>query len=259
MDTHPADTGQSPDRETAGNGPRSFPLVVRVAGAPCLVVGAGPVAARKAQSLIDAGALVTIVAPDIGDEVRALVAAVPSGGELTVHARSYAPTEAADYLLVVSATGDSEVDARVTSDALAGRALVNRADTAIGAVDGSVSGGTLQRAAPGTVVLPAVHRAGPVTVAVSTDGSSPALARWLRDRIAVVVGPDIAMLATLVGERRQAVLEAGGTVDASDWPGVFDDLIPLIADGRLAEARELLASRTVAAVQAPHHRDPQPS
>jgi siroheme synthase (precorrin-2 oxidase/ferrochelatase) len=107
------------------------------------------------------------------------------------------------------------------------------------------------------VTLPAVHRIGPVTVAVSTGGSSPALARWLRDRIAVVVGPEMATLAKIVDEGRQAVLEAGGTVGAVDWPGVFDDLEPLVADGRLDEARSLLTSRMVAARKIPPPRDAQ--
>jgi len=216
------------------------------------VVGAGPVAARKVRSLLDAGAVVTVVAPEIGDEVRALVDAVPSQEVLTLHVRTYAPPEAADYLFVVTATGDSAVDARVTSDALAGGALINRADAAAGA-----AGGYGRRPMAGTVVFPAVHRAGPVSVAVSTDGSSPALARWIRDRVAVVVGPEMATLATLVAESRRAALEAGGTVDAVDWPGVFDELVPLIADGRLDEARSLLSSRIVAAGRQPPHQDRQ--
>ncbi len=70
--------------------------------------------------------------------------------------------------LVVTATGDPSVDASVVADAVAAGVLVNRAD-------GDRSG---------TVQLPAVLRRGPVTVAVSTGGASPALARWLRDRIA---------------------------------------------------------------------------
>jgi precorrin-2 dehydrogenase / sirohydrochlorin ferrochelatase len=250
MDTHRTD--QKPDPEATGGPPLSLPLVVWVEGAACLVVGAGPVAARKARNLLEAGAAVTVVAPEIGDGVRALVDAVRWRGVLRVDVRNYAPPEAADYLFVVSATGDGTVDAQVTSDALAGGALINRADTAVGA-PGEGDRGPVA----GTVVLPAVHRAGPVTVAVSTDGSSPALARWIRDRIAVVVGPDMATLATLVDEGRRAVLETGGTVNAVDWPGVFDELVPLVADGRLDEARSLLASRIEAAGQIPPHRDRQ--
>jgi siroheme synthase-like protein len=253
MDTDPT-THQAPGPATTGGAPRPFPLVVRLEGGRCLVVGAGPVAARKVRGLLDAGAVVTVVAPEIGDEVRALVDAGPPNGALNVDVRTYASPEAADYLLVVSATGDSGVDARVTSDALSGGALVNQAGTTVRA-----PGDTTGRAVAGTVVLPAVHRAGPVTVAVSTDGSSPALARWIRDRIAVVVGLDMATLATLVDEGRRDLLESGGTVAAVDWPRLFDDLVPLIGDGRLDAARSLLAERILAAGQTPPHSDPPTS
>jgi siroheme synthase-like protein len=196
--------------------------------------------------------VVTVVAPEIGDEIRALFDAGPPDGALHVDVRRYAPPEAGAYLLVISATGNSGIDAQVTSDALAGGALVNRAGTGAGA-----PADTEGRAAPGTVVLPAVHRVGPVTVAVSTDGSSPALARWLRDRIAVVVGPDMATMAALVDAARRDLLASGGTAAAVDWPSVFDDLEPLIADDRLDAARSLLAERILAAGRTPTPRGSQ--
>jgi siroheme synthase (precorrin-2 oxidase/ferrochelatase) len=111
--------------------------------------------------------------------------------------------------------------------------------------------------ASGAVVFPAVHRAGAVTVAVSTDGSSPALAAWLRDRIAVVVGPDMATLATLVDESRRDHLQSGGSLAAVDWPALFDELVPLIVGGRLDAARSLLADRLQAPGAPPHHTGPQ--
>jgi siroheme synthase-like protein len=257
MDTQPTDTQptdtQPTDTRPTGSGPRHpFPLVLCLEGARCLVVGAGPTAARKARSLLDAGADVTVVAPEIGTEVRGLVDDPMTGDALTVTVRPYASPEAAHFVLVVSATGDAGVDAQVTADALAGGALVNRADTATGVPTGD--GGS---AAAGTVTLPAVHRAGPVTVAVSTDGSSPALARWLRDRIASVVDSDIATLAVLVDEARRSALESGGTLPVIDWPGAFDDLVPLIADGRIDDARSLLSQLLVAGGKPPPPRGPQ--
>jgi len=250
MDTDPT-IHQPPLPATTGDAPRPYPLVVRLDGATCLVVGAGPVAARKARGLLDSGAAVTVVAPEIGDGVRALLDSdPPAHGALTVCVRPYAPPEAAGYRLVVSATGDRDIDDQVASDAHAGEALVNRADTAAGASDDPE-----EPAVAGTVVLPAVHRSGPVTVAVSTDGSSPALARWLRDRIAKDVGPEVGTLATIVDQARRELLASGGTGTGVDWSGVFDDLVPLIADGRLDDARSLLADRIGAARQVPPHRD----
>ena len=250
MDTNP---DPAPDAPT-GDAPRPYPVLLLLDGAPCLVVGAGPVAARKARGLLEAGAAVTVVAPTVGREVRALAGdGAPACGSLRIESRAYAPPEAERYLLVVSATGDPEVDARVTADASTAGALVNRADTA-------APGGGRDTHGAGTVLLPAVHRTGPVTVAVSTDGSSPALARWLRDRIgAALDSAHVATLAEVVGEARDARATAPGRGGSVDWAAALDDVAPLVAAGRAHEAREVLARHagaTTAATPRPggHHR-----
>ncbi len=221
---------------------RPYPIVLRLAGAPCLVVGAGPVAARKARDLVAAGAVVTVVAPEVGAGMRQLVAGTTGPGTLVVEARAYASPEASDYLLVVSATGDPGVDAEVTADALAGGSLVNRSD--------STPGPGRHRAEAGTIQLPAVHRSGPVTVAVSTDGTGPALARWLRDRIARALGDaldgaDATVLARLVEEVRDGLRATGTTGDAAAWDAALDEVAPMVAAGRVTEARDLLTARIV--------------
>ncbi len=209
---------------------RPLPLVVDVEGLACLVVGAGPVGARRARTLLGAGAIVTVVAPHVGDELRHLSdGSGPSSGRFTVLARPYLSPEASGYRLVVSATGDPTVDAQVVADAAAGGALVNRADT--GAAGGAV---------PGAVAFPAVHRDGPVTVAVATGGSGPALASWLRDRAAAALGPDLAVLAGLVDGARNELLARGSAGASVDWPSVLDQVAPLVAEGRTDDARELL-------------------
>jgi len=136
---------------------------------------------------------------------------------------------------VVSATGDPDVDARVSADAASAGALVNPADTPTGSGDGG-------RPATGTVLLPAVHRDGPVTVAVSTDGAGPPLARWVRDRLAEELDmAHVAVLAELVIEARGGLIGAGIAGSALDWPGALDRIAPLVADGRVDEARSILA------------------
>ena len=234
-----ADSTTTPPGPGHGDIPaRPYPLLVQLDGAHCLVVGAGPVAARKASGLLDAGAEVTLVAPHIGPEVRSLGSSDdPRAGSLTVEQRPYRSPEASTYRIVISASGDPDVDARVADDALAGGALVNRADT-------STAADARAGRAAGNIVLPAVHRVGPVTLAVSTDGSSPALARWLRDRAAASLGPDIAILAGLVDDARRDLLAAGRTPGSIDWADVLDKVAPLVAGGSVSEARVLLAGLT---------------
>src|SRR5580765_7444746 len=112
-----------------------------VAGEPVLVVGAGPVAARKVRDLVACGALVTVVAAKVGDECR-------EAGATTLEQRPYRAGEAAGYRLVVTATGMPAVDGRVAADARAAGVWVNAADDPTNC----------------TFILPAVLRRGPVTL-----------------------------------------------------------------------------------------------
>jgi len=212
-----------------------LPVVLRLAGCRCLVVGGGPVAARKAQALVEAGGRVTVVAPQVIGTLTAPAAGrapsapgpVPAGGSgsLEWQRRSYGAGEAAGYGLVVAATGRPEVDRAVVADAVGAGVMVNSVD----------------RANPGTVQLPAVHRVGRVTVAVSTGGASPALARWLRDRIADSLPPGVAEMAALVDEARTAMRDAGRSTAAVDWKAILDRKVaPLVAEGRIDEARAAL-------------------
>jgi siroheme synthase-like protein len=126
---------------------------------------------------------------------------------------------------VLTATGRPDVDAQVVADATAAGVLVNSAD----------------RAASGTVRLPAVHREGPVTVTVSTAGSSPALARWLRDRLVGAIPDGTAALAGLIDEARTALRRQGRPTESVAWEPLLDELVALAAAGRLDEARAALA------------------
>ncbi len=212
--------------------PPDYPVVLTVAGRRCLVVGAGPVAARKVRGLLRAGARVTVVAPRWSETMQRLVrewdedAAVTEGGTGTVELdrRPYRPGEAADYALVLTATGTAAVDTQVVTDATAAGVLVNSADGD----------------SPGTVTLPAVHRQGAVTIGVSTGGASPALARWLRNRIAADLPAELATVALLLAEMRGRRV-AGSPAGTVDWETLIEhELIPLVAAGRMEEARARL-------------------
>jgi siroheme synthase-like protein len=199
-------------------------------GQPCLVVGGGPVAARKVRSLLEAGARVTVVAVEVVPAIAAAAGAVSAeeggaGSVVAVERRPYRRGEAARYRLVVTATGDPTVDGAVVGEARAAGVPVNSADG--------------ER--PGTVKLPAVLRRGPVTVAVSTGGGSPALARWLRDRIAASLPPELEIMASLLEEARSELLTAGRPAQAVDWAGLIDDeVLPRLTEGHVEEARAAL-------------------
>lgn len=199
-----------------------YPVSLVVAGQPCLVVGGGPVAARKVEGLTDAGARVTVVAPRVVPTIERLATAV---ADVALERRRYRDGEAGAYRLVVTATGAPEVDAAVAADARAAGVWVNSADDA----------------AHCTFLLPSVHRDGPVTVAVSTGGASPALATWLRRRVADACGDGLAALAELLEDARRRVQASGRPTGSVDWQALLDGPLPeLVRQGRLEDARHLL-------------------
>jgi len=205
--------------------PRSFyPVSLDVADRSCLVVGGGPVAARKARALVVCGARVTVIAPSLSEEMEALA---PS-----LHAferRPYRAGDASDFRLVVTATGIPDVDGAVYADAEAAGVWVNSADDPTHC----------------SFILPAVHRDGALTVSVSTGGLSPALASWLRDRIAKHLDVDLGTLAQLLGEARGRLRAAGLPSDSVAWTDLLEGPLPeLVRSGDLEGARAVLTAAT---------------
>jgi len=198
--------------------PPLYPANLVVEGRPCLVVGGGPVAARKAEGLLACGAEVHVVAERVGPEVRALAG-------VTWEERSYQPGEVAGYRLVVAATDAGDVNAAVYADAEAAAVWVNSADDP----------------AHCSFTLPSVVRRGSLMVTVSTGGRSPALASWLKARLASELGPEYEVLLDLLATEREAVRAAGRSTEELDWQKALDsDMLDLIREGHVAHARERL-------------------
>ena len=180
-----------------------YPVYLDLAGVPVLVVGAGPIAARKVEGLVAAGAAVTVVASAVSDALdRASVVAVVE--------RPFEPADVDGMRLVVSATGRADVDAAVAAAATAAGIWVNAAD----------------QPADCSFILPAIARNGPLAVAVSTGGTSPALARRLRDHAGALLTDDVVALALDLQARRTAVRAAGGSTEDVDWSPIIDRVLP---------------------------------
>jgi siroheme synthase-like protein len=193
-----------------------YPVMLDVAGRPCLVVGGGTVALQKVRGLADAGAQVTVVAPTVEADIEPLA---------KVERRTYEPGEVAGYRLAVAATDDPAVNRQVFLDGEAAGVWVNSADDPANC----------------SFTLPAVLREGPITVTVATGGRSPALAGWLRDRIGEVVGPEHVVLLELLAERREALRSEGIATEGLSWQQALDSgMLDLVRAGRVAEARERL-------------------
>ncbi len=220
------------DRIGVGSAPL-YPVTLDLQGRPCLVVGGGPVAARKVRGLLHCRAEVTVVAPEICPQIVEAASSVsgglPSAGSLELQRRCYRSGEAAEYRLVFAATSDRDLNRLIYEEAEAAGVFVNAADDP----------------ASCSFMLPAIVRHDPVTVAVSTGGSSPALAVWLRDVVAATVTAEDAGLAELLGEARRAIHLAGRSSEEVDWRGLLDGkLRELVREGRIEEARSLISEWT---------------
>ncbi len=206
--------------------PPLFPVFLDLAGTRVVVIGGGAVAARKVQALLAAGAQVTVVAPEMGPEVQAL----SGNANLECLRRAYAPGDVAGKALAFAATDEAEVNAAVFAEAQAAGVWVNVVDDP----------------AHCSFHVPAQLTRGPVSIAISTLGDSPALARHLRERIEEAVPPEYGELAQLLGRLREEVKTrfAAQPERARRWQAVLDQegVLALLSQGKAAEA-EALARR----------------
>jgi siroheme synthase-like protein len=198
-----------------------YPVNLLVAGRRCVVVGGGRIAARKVEALLDAGAVVHVIAPDVGDEITRW----RDEGRLTTDERPFAPADLDEAWLVTTATDDPAVNQAVFDAGEARRLWVNAADDP-------------ERC---SFTLMSVVRQGDLVVTIGTGGRSPALAAWLKDRLAADLGPEYAVACDLLSEARAAVRATGRSSESVDWRRALDSgMVELIRAGRTAEAKELL-------------------
>ena len=168
-------------------------------GRRCLVVGGGAVGLEKAAGLAACGARVTVVSPELEAGFAEL--------DVEWRAREYETADLDGVLLVIAATADRAVNERVSADAEVRGLLCNVAD-----VPDLCS-----------FILPAVHREGPIAIAVSTGGASPALAKRLRSEIAALIGPEHAELAEELRARRPEAKERFATYE--ERRDFFEELV----------------------------------
>ena len=198
-----------------------YPVNLLVAGRRCVVVGAGRVAARKVAGLLDAGAVVHIVAPVVGPEV----AAWRDTGRVTVDERPFRPGDLDGAWLATTATPDPAVNAAVYEAGEARRVFVNAADDP----------------AHCSFMLMSVVRQGDLVVTIGTGGRSPALATYLKDHVATEMGPEWGVLLDLLADEREQARATGVSTETLDWRQALDSgILDLVRAGRVAQAKELL-------------------
>lgn len=204
---------------------RYYPVFLDLEDKPVLVVGGGRVAAEKVAGLRKAGARITLVSPELTPELAAL----RDAGELTHLARAWRPDDlAAAWAIVMVATDDGAVNRTVRDAARARRVWVNAADDTANC----------------DFILPAVVRKGRITLAASTAGASPALARRLREELEDYLTDDMPALADLLAEVRQDLRARKVRVENDTWQAAIDGpLRALLAQRRYGQAKARLLAR----------------
>lgn len=203
---------------------RLYGAFLQMAERPCLVVGGGPVAERKLAGLLECGAQVTVVAPDVTDEIRKQA----ENGKIHWEARAYRTGDAASYFLTIAATSSQEVNALVYRDGDAAGRLVN----------------VVNDQELGHFVVPAMVRRGRLSIAVSTSGASPAVARRIKRELECQFGEEYAIYLDKLADVRRTLLQT--VEDEKRRTEIFQriaasDLLRLLRDGETQQAEQLIA------------------
>jgi precorrin-2 dehydrogenase / sirohydrochlorin ferrochelatase len=174
-----------------------YPVLLDLTGRRCVMIGGGVIAERRVDALATAGAHVIVISPRLTPALAALAAE----RRIEHEARGYREGDLAGADLAFVATDAGEVNAAVAREARERQIWVNAADDP----------------ARCTFILPALVRRGDLTVAVATGGSSPALARAIREELEAYLTDDYATLAAIAAEARKEVRASGRPVTADAW------------------------------------------
>ena len=204
--------------------PAYYPVFINVSDRRCVVIGGGNIGEEKVHRLLDCGAAVVVISPEVNDGVRNLA----GEAKITWHKREYRTGDLEGAFIAIAATDDNTVNRSISSEAEERNVLLNVVDVTHLC----------------TFIAPSVTRRGEVTIAVSTGGASPALARKFREELTDSRILEYADLAPLLSEARGELKRTGETVEPSHWQRCIDEsLLGMVQAGRTEEARAELMSR----------------
>jgi siroheme synthase-like protein len=201
-----------------------YPLFLELTGRRCIVIGGGPVAVRKVEGLLRAGAQVTVVSPELSKELRLLLIQ----HSIEHVARKYQDGDLESFDLAFVASDDGAVNAAVFNEARSRRIWVNCADD------------------PGhcDFILPAVIRRGELAVAISSGGVSPAATRAIREELESYLTEEFAQLVQTASEVRTDLRQRSIQASAESWNvALKGEFRLLLRQGKAAEAKQFLLTQ----------------
>ncbi len=219
-----------------------YPAYLNITGRRTVVIGGGEVAERKAAQLVASGADVTLVSPDATPELERLA----SEGSVRWIRRAYAPGDLAGAWLAIAATDDTDLHRSIHAEAEREKTLLNVVDVT------ELCG----------FIAPSIVQRGPVTIAISTGGASPALARKLRELVGGDQNPahyehDAFCRCIEWADAADALADVRAELKAQDrnaspeaWQEAMDEeLLDLVRAGKGSEARQRLRAALLAGAE----------
>ena len=205
--------------------PHYYPVLLNVRGKRCVVVGGGKVALRKVKVLLEHGANVEVVSPALCPELSQLA----DTKTISVHCKEYEPEDLNGAFIAIAATAESDTNQKVADEARRQKILVNVASS-------------LEQS---DFVAPSYLRRDALTIAVSTSGQSPALARKIRTRLEKEITDQYGALTRLIVEVRAEIKRERIKIADDHWQEALDLdlLLEMLKKGEREKAKALLLSR----------------
>ncbi len=202
-----------------------YPIYLNVCDRKCIVIGGGEVALRKVQILLEYGAEVDVISPELAPELIKLA----QDNQISTFSREYKDGDLEKAFVVIAATDSDEINRQVAAEARRRSVLINVVD------DARYS----------DFIVPSVLRRGDITITVSTSGKSPALARKLRAQIEQDIGEQYVPLTDLIAEVREEIIGAGIKVSGDSWQEALDlpFLFELLTEGGKEKASQYLLTK----------------
>ncbi len=201
--------------------PTFYPVFLNLTGRRCVIIGGGQIAEGKISKLLDSGAKIIVISPDATQGIRGFA----ERGQIEFDLRKYQEGDLQGAFLVIAATNDRVVNQEIFEEAEKQGILLNAVDD-------------MPRC---SFIAPSIVEKGPVTVAISTGGASPALARKLRENMEVSSALDWADATGVLSKARQIIKDKQIAVDPQRWQCCMtDELLTMIQAGHENEALDLL-------------------
>ena len=210
--------------------PRYYPAFIDVRGRNCLVIGGGPLGEEKVVKLLECNAKVIVIAPEVTPAVEKLAAQ----GQVEWLMREYRTGDLAQAFIAIASTDDDDTNRQIYAEAEERNVLLNVVDVTHLC----------------TFIAPSVARRGEVTVATSTGGASPALARTFREKLESSRILEFADLAPILARGRAELRHRGLRVPPDHWQRcISEELLDIVQSGDEAAAYQLLEEGLLAGAE----------